>query len=294
MAILDDVPGIRITLVSTGQNLVEHEVTDEEEPQPNTTSTFVQAESGRTFGFAITFDAALFPYKNDNIALALLKDGEMVRYWHFAPFFIASGFRKVINRFSVKEGGGNLAVELSFAELHISTYCLSYPARCSVDHANMLVAEENADMELWGKLGALGTVAFELCRIRYEYTPIRTPRQDNQFHMRGTARGRKGKALKNHSQRHGRYPVQLKRALLADDTVSEKNLKGRAISHQAKSGNPSLDWLVYLLIHSRLNVHHWQSTESANANPSPTIRRTIQIDRTPFARFVFKYRSYGE
>lgn len=90
--------------------------------------------------------------------------------------------------------------------------------------ADVSTDEGKADERLLGKLGQLGTITVKCYRaklgeIEYHGDKVRS-RQDQRGRCEDFAQQAAAK--------------QKFRALLADDAIPEKNLKGRAISHQAK------------------------------------------------------------
>ena len=81
----------------------------------------------------------------------------------------------------------------------------------------------------------------------------------------------------------------LRESALEYDTIPEKNMKGRAISHQAKYDSVTPSILTSLLKFSRLVVAKEVPLRPSAAGSER--RRMIYLDGTPFATFYFKYRS---
>lgn len=110
--------------------------------------------------------------------------------------------------------------------------------RCANERTLLTISGEGeADMKLWGKLGELGTVCVDFWRIREEVSNIPTPAQPLPT-PRSTGRKHRGRGNKQQkssgNQNANMNPPDVSTPLLAEDEVPEKNLKERAISHQAK------------------------------------------------------------
>lgn len=102
----------------------------------------------------------------------------------------------------------------------------------------MLSGEGVADMKLWGKLGELGTVRVDCWRVRQEVInipppapPLPTPRSTGR---KDRGRGNREQKTSERQNTAANSPDVSLMPLLMEDEVPEKNLKGRAISHQAK------------------------------------------------------------
>ena len=92
------------------------------------------------------------------------------------------------------------------------------------------VAEGEADKKLWGKLTALGSITVKVYRVRFENLPPASASAEafQYSDPRTEEENSSGHQSKSTSQE------RLESQVLQNDRVPEKNLKGRALSHQAK------------------------------------------------------------
>ncbi|KAK4549810.1 hypothetical protein LTR36_005111 [Oleoguttula mirabilis] len=265
MAILTDVPGLVVTLDVADQDLPEYDDHDAEETPPHTATKYVEVHSGAHFGVARRYTSTTFPHSDDYIKTELWMDGKRICNSTDSPYTIARGQRSVMVSLSTTHGDRRYSQKFAFAELDIN--------------------EGPADKNLWGKLTELGTIGIKCYRTKYAETPPGSqappPRE---------------KLSKVYSKRAAPFqyapppspptppptlPPTLppfggaQKPVLEGDQVPEKNLKGKAISHQAKLTAPVEEPAPLL----------------AGFTPPRDSRHRILIDKQPFATFNFKYRS---
>lgn len=130
MAIISEVPGLTVTLEVAGQDLAEYDDGDEEKEAPDTTTKYVEAQSGANFGFVCRFDAAAFPYRNDHVETELYMDGQYICGMMYDPTRIANGARDSCTRLSETRGDKKYTQYFTFAELNISKLATTNSTRC--------------------------------------------------------------------------------------------------------------------------------------------------------------------
>ena len=126
MAVIAEVPGIVVTIDVAGQDVHEYNDADVEEPQPNTSYTYVQAESGADFGVAVRFDPAVFPYVREQIRVQLSMDGNSITGKTYSTAETLSGRRGIMKTVTQDLGDRYVVQKFSFAELIISTLSKMY------------------------------------------------------------------------------------------------------------------------------------------------------------------------
>lgn len=237
MAVIEEVPGLVVTIDVAGEDLAEYN-SDEEEPQSRTSHTYIQAESGADFSIATRYDAATFPHPQETIRYELFLDGNSIAAWTNSPARIALPGRYLTSEGRHDMGDRYVWHKFSFAELTIGTIT-KFAIPFGAAEANFVhAAEGDADKKLWGKLNALGTITVKFWRVRFEAvpeppSPVPGPQPRRRGGRRGRGRGRWRMPAPQPTPPF-REPDASIKPLLENDQVPEKNLKGRAVSHQAK------------------------------------------------------------
>jgi len=78
MAIVSVVPGLIVTLDVAGQDLAGYKDNEAEQDAPNTTTVFVEAQSGAKSAFAIRFEPATFPHRHEQLVADIYLDGQRI------------------------------------------------------------------------------------------------------------------------------------------------------------------------------------------------------------------------
>ena len=120
MAIIKEVPGLELTVDVAGQDLQEYDDDAEEAPMPCTSTKYVEAASGATFGIATRCDPESYIYPDDNIRLKVALDGEHVCVGSHTPAMTSSGHRNVLDRTRKDLGDRAVIQKFSFVELQFS------------------------------------------------------------------------------------------------------------------------------------------------------------------------------
>ncbi|KAL1648463.1 hypothetical protein SLS58_002218 [Diplodia intermedia] len=224
MAIISDIPGLRVEVRVHGQPL--DEFPSEDEPDTSDTATrYIEATSGVEFTVRITYDEALDPrYKSFDIQSRLELDGKLADRSNTQRKDWIRKERKEVNYYGSRsfENGKWYFRTMAFSQVNI------------VDE-NDQILRSDAEIQAFRSLGEI-MITFRRNKVssRSRTTPIR-PRADNSKII---------------------------------DSIPEKKLKGRAISHQVKFG------------------------EARPLERSSTTSTYLEyMDDGPFATFVFRYRS---
>ncbi|KAK5127441.1 hypothetical protein LTR85_006780 [Meristemomyces frigidus] len=256
MAVLQELPGLVVTLDVADQDLPEYDDDETEDMPPHTTSKYVEAQSGAHFGVAHRYTSTAFPHSGNHIKVELSMDGNVICYVTDSPGNIASSQRWVMSNLSSIHGDKRYRQRFAFAELDIN--------------------DGPADKDLWGKLTELGTISVKFYRVRFgEPRPMpRVPLLSKKAPKAFSKRAAPARAPP--------FPAPIpyegaRKPVLEKDQVPEKNLKGKAISHQAKLAAPVEDPAPLV----------------AAFTPPKDTRPIIMIDTEPFATFNFKYRSHA-
>ena len=122
MAIITDLPCLEITVDFAGDSLPEYHDNDEDEQEPFTSTTYIEAQSNAKFGIAVQYDPATFPLAGEHITYRMYLDGKRVHGIgvHHNPATTTSKRRMVFN--AAKETLEHRLVikRFAFAELSIS------------------------------------------------------------------------------------------------------------------------------------------------------------------------------
>ncbi|TKA82298.1 hypothetical protein B0A55_01437 [Friedmanniomyces simplex] len=250
MAIHPCLPGMVVNVNVDHQNLPEH---DDDEATDGTYPTacvkYIEAITGARFHIAFRFDAEIFPYVDSNVSVEVTLDCGAGSETYCEPRHIRQPSCKLIEWAVRGTKNGLVKQAMVFSELTIS--------------------EDLApDKSLIGKLAALGTIRVEVYKADLEpRVPSRRPAVHS---VPGQAKKRSGRWRgKDRGKGKVGHPASMvdgePTPLIPDGRVSEKVLKGTALTHQATVG-PAIPYVNY------------NTTQSVHTG-------------RPLAIFLFKYRS---
>ncbi|KAK0650602.1 hypothetical protein DIS24_g6713 [Lasiodiplodia hormozganensis] len=233
MAILPDIPGLKVEVKVNREPL--EEFRNEDEPDTsNTVTRYVEATSGANFTVQITYDEALDPkYKDWDISSALFLDGQRAD-------------KCTTRREKWRHDGQTTVTFTGVRGFENGEYCLRKMAFSQVNIVNRtwdLAVDDNdqipsstEQVEAFRSLGEI-EVTFRRSKVLPESYPS-------------------SKRMSNYQN----FNIM--------DSIPEKKLKGRAISHQVDLGE------------AQPLEYHGTSWSTST-----------KIDDKPFATFVFRYRS---
>ncbi|KAK5680042.1 hypothetical protein LTS10_007990 [Elasticomyces elasticus] len=233
-----DLPGVVVTLDVDSQDLPEYDDDDADHLSSHTCVKFVEAISGAEFGVAIRFNAEQLPQPNDRLSLRIHFDGRSAGGRVFDARQMRQPTRYTKQGVISNTDDGRVVQAMMFSELTIND---SVP-----------------DAGLFGKLGDLGTIRVNVFKSVIEQLP--PPKKPKK----------KGRGVKKAKEDAAKHP-QAVMPLNPDGLVSEKTLKGQALTHQAGLGPPKL-------------------LEEVNRPIAQYTTRDVHKG-PPLATYLFKYRS---
>ncbi|KAK5702231.1 hypothetical protein LTR17_022506 [Elasticomyces elasticus] len=194
-----DLPGVVVTLVVDSQDLPEYDEDDDDNVPLHTCVKYVEAVSGAEFGVAVRFDPSKLEHPDDTVATRVSFDGQSAGTTFYASVCTRQPRRWFIRGAICDTPQGRASQAMMFSELTIN--------------------EGKPDSALFGKVGDLGTIRVELFKSVVEQLPP-SRQLANIKHQKGG----KNDAVLNHPAME---------PLVVDGNVSEKTLKGKALTHQA-------------------------------------------------------------
>ncbi|KAK0313611.1 hypothetical protein LTR01_001868 [Friedmanniomyces endolithicus] len=240
MAIHPNLPGLVVSIRANGEDLPEYDEdgAEADERNPNACVKYIEAISGARFYIDYSFDSKTFPHINSNISVDAHLDCGYGSAQRVDPAYIRSSYRGSLEWAVRDTKNGRTKHAMMFSEL--------------------LVSEDAApDKSLIGTLAALGTIKVEVYKVDLQPDKVRK----GPKHEGGKGRGQ-------YKARHSAARLEEEPTLLVPDgRISEKLLKGRALTHQATVG-------------------------PAIPIPSSSGFKSTRIG-PPLAVFLFKYRSRG-
>ncbi|TKA68521.1 hypothetical protein B0A55_08169 [Friedmanniomyces simplex] len=249
MAIHPCLPGMVVNVNVNHQNLPEYDDDETVEAYPTACVKYIEAISGARFHLAFRFDAEIFPHVDSNVSVEVTLDCGAGCETCCEPRHIRQPSYKLIEWAVRGTRNGLVKQAMVFSELTISEDLVP-------------------DKSLIGKLAALGTIRVEVYKADLEpRVPSRRPAAHSvpgQGKKRSGRWGRKDRGRDTADHQASMVDGE-PTPLIPDGRVSEKVLKGTALTHQATVG-PAIPYLNY------------NTTQSVHTG-------------RPLAIFLFKYRS---
>ncbi|KAK5737366.1 hypothetical protein LTR17_006783 [Elasticomyces elasticus] len=240
-----DLPGLVVTIDVADQDLPEYDEDEADNGSSGSCVKYVEAVSGAEFGIAVRFDSTTFPLANDKISLCFYIDGQDAGRRRFDPAHIRQRNRTIKKGALNNTAAGLVSQAMMFTELTIN--------------------EDKPDSSLFGKLGDLGTITVKAWRVVIEQLP--TPKRPMPARKANGA----GAGRVKDTQKHALPTASTTQGIVPNGQVSEKTLKGQALTHQATLGPPVL------------------LPAAGNSGGQPTTRQVRKGE--VLATYVFKYRS---
>ncbi|KAK4957941.1 hypothetical protein LTR10_004364 [Elasticomyces elasticus] len=238
-----NLPGLVVTIDVAEQDLPEYNEDEADDGSSGSCVKYVEAVSGAEFGIAVRFDSTTFPLVNDSISLCYYFDGQSAGKKRYHPADMRQLNRMIKKGALSNTAAGLVSQAMMFSELTIN--------------------EDKPDSSLFGKLGDLGTITVKAWRVVMEQLP--PPKRPMP------ARNAKGDGRVKNTQKHALPIASTTQPLVPNGQVSEKTLKGQALTHQATLGPPVL------------------LPAAGNSGSQPTTREVRKGE--VLATYVFKYRS---
>ncbi|KAK3637232.1 hypothetical protein LTR56_013770 [Elasticomyces elasticus] len=233
-----DLPGVVVTLDVASQDLPEYDEDDIDNIPSRTCVKYVEAISGAEFGIAIRFDGEQLTHINDRLLLRVQFDGRSAGGRSFDTRQMRQPTRFTKQGVVSNTGDGRVVQAMMFSELTIN--------------------EGIPDAGLFGKLGDLGTIRVNVFETVIEQLP--PPKK-----------AKKSSRSVKKAKEDATTDLKTILPLIPNGLVSEKTLKGQALTHQAALGPPKL-------------------LEGIGRSIAQPTTREVRKG-PPLATYLFKYRS---
>jgi hypothetical protein len=194
MAIHPDYPGLVADVVVNGRALDEHR--DDESPDPNTTSVYIEAKAGEYFAVRYTLPSTQFTTYSIKASVRL--DGTHVRANVYDRNIYSAGITQLFGTSSAYVGGRNMGQRFRFTAL---TTCKSFPTILRLRLIDIGIDETTGavDHSLKKQLASAGSISVSLYMVKNIRAKQMVP--DNIPQLQGPSKVPE-KALKGSSVSH--------------------------------------------------------------------------------------------
>ncbi|KAK4895147.1 hypothetical protein LTR27_006753 [Elasticomyces elasticus] len=245
-------PGLVVTIDVADQDLPEYNEDETDSGSSGACVKFVEAVSGAEFGIAVRFDTESFPLANDSISLCFDIDGQSAGKRRYDPADMRRN-RMITKRAIHNTAAGLVSRAMMFSELTIN--------------------EDKPDSSLFGKLGDLSTITVKVWRVVMEQLP--PPKKAKKiFRVRN-------------AQNQALPTASTTQPLVPNGQVSEKTLRGQALTHQATWVPLLAPYGLSLTNRSFGPPVMFQAAGNSGGQPTNREVRKGEV----LATYVFKYRS---